>query len=60
MTALALKEFIERIEVRYHKKKDGTVFPVDISASRFMMNGREVVLASWILRSMLTPLIRYN
>ena len=45
-TALALKEFIERIEVRYHKKKDGTVFPVDISASRFMMNGREVVLAS--------------
>ena len=46
MTALALKEFIERIEVRYHKKKDGTVFPVDISASRFMMNGREVVLAS--------------
>lgn len=46
MTALALKEFIERIEVRYHKKKDGTVFPVDISASRFVMNGREVVLAS--------------
>jgi len=46
MTALALKEFIERIEVRYHKKKDGTVFPVDISASRFVMNSREVVLAS--------------
>ena len=46
MTALALKEFIERIEVRYHKKKDGTVFPVDISASLFMLNGREVVLAS--------------
>ena len=46
MTALALKEFIERIEVRYHKKKDGTVFPVDISASLFVMNGREVVLAS--------------
>jgi PAS domain S-box-containing protein len=45
-TALALKEFIERIEVRYHKKKDGTVFPVDISASLFVMNGREVVLAS--------------
>ncbi len=45
-TELALKEFIERIEVRYHKKKDGTVFPVDISASRFLMNGREVVLAS--------------
>ena len=45
-TALALKEFIERIEVRYHKKKDGTVFPVDISASLFMLNGREVVLAS--------------
>ena len=46
MTKLALKEFIERIEVRYHKKKDGTVFPVDISASRFVMNSREVVLAS--------------
>jgi PAS domain S-box-containing protein len=35
-----------RIMVRFHKKKDGTRFPVDISATDFNFNGRRVVLAA--------------
>jgi len=31
------------IPLRYHKKKDGTVFPVEISASVFELAGREVL-----------------
>jgi len=45
-TRLATKEFHDRIELRYHKKRDGTIFPVDISASQFLMKGSEVILAS--------------
>jgi PAS domain S-box-containing protein len=32
-----------RIPLRYHRKKDGTVFPVEISASAFSVNGRRMV-----------------
>ena len=35
-------EFV-RIPVRYHKKKDGTVFPVEISASILTLKNRNVV-----------------
>ena len=45
-TFLATKDFRERIELRYHKKKDGTVFPVDISINHFIMGGRQVILAA--------------
>ncbi len=34
---------IERIPVRYHKKKDGTVFPVEISPGTFMLGNRQVL-----------------
>jgi PAS domain S-box-containing protein len=33
---------LHRIPLRYHKKKDGTVFPVEISASAFVLDGRQV------------------
>jgi PAS domain S-box-containing protein len=32
-----------RIPVRYHRKKDGTIFPVEISAGSFLLNGRPMV-----------------
>ncbi|MHC4424724.1 MAG: sensor histidine kinase [Planctomycetota bacterium] len=31
------------IPIRYHKKKDGTVFPVEISGSSFVLNDRKVM-----------------
>ena len=31
------------VPFRYHKKKDGTVFPVEISASSFVMKGEKVL-----------------
>lgn len=38
--------FKERIEHRYHKKKDGTIFPVDISSSRFTLKAKPCILAA--------------
>ncbi|MEI6682564.1 MAG: PAS domain S-box protein [Bacteroidota bacterium] len=45
-TSLATKNLRGRIELRYHKKKDGTVFPVDISSTLLIMDGEEVILAA--------------
>ncbi|MEE9167897.1 MAG: PAS domain S-box protein [Candidatus Neomarinimicrobiota bacterium] len=43
----AIKDMIDgrlkRIPVRYHKKKDGTIFPLEISTSTFMMGDRRVL-----------------
>jgi PAS domain S-box-containing protein len=46
-TAQAAKDFNEgsiQIPIRYHKKKDGTVFPVEISATFFTWNNAEAIL----------------
>ncbi len=45
-TKRATAEFRDRIDLRYHKKKDGTIFPVEISASLFILKDKEVILAS--------------
>jgi PAS domain S-box-containing protein len=37
---LALAGVAPRIPLRFHRKKDGTVFPVEISASTFIFQGR--------------------
>lgn len=37
---LAISGEIGRIPVRYHRKKDGAIFPVQISASAFVQKGR--------------------
>ncbi|MCX6157316.1 MAG: PAS domain S-box protein [Ignavibacteriae bacterium] len=36
----------ERISLRYHKKKDGTVFPVDISANEILFRNRSVIFTA--------------
>ena len=36
----------EYIPVRYHKKKDGTIFPIEMVISTFMLKGRQVVIAT--------------
>ncbi len=38
-----LNRKIKNIPLRYHKKKDGTVFPVEIAVSHFEMEGHEVL-----------------
>lgn len=43
-TQRAIKEDIYKIPVRYHKKKDGTVFPLEMSASIFNLQGRQTLL----------------
>lgn len=45
-TNRAMLQLKDRIPLRVHKKKDGTLFPVDISASFFVLNGRQVALAA--------------
>ena len=39
----AQKGELSSIPLRYHKKKDGTIFPVEITASKFLLNGRRVM-----------------
>jgi len=38
-----LKGRLDRIPVRYHKKKDGSIFPVEISASKFTLRNQKVL-----------------
>jgi len=38
-------DFSDNIPLRYHKKKDGTVFPVEISANYFEFKGRRINLS---------------
>ena len=39
-------ETITRIPLRYHRKKDGTVFPVEISARSFPLQGKQALIVS--------------
>jgi PAS domain S-box-containing protein len=45
-TESRLGEHGKRLVNRFHRKKDGTVFPVDISVGFFALKGRQVVLAA--------------
>lgn len=41
-----IHDSLVHIPLRYHRKKDGTVFPVEINARYFTLNGRRTLLAS--------------
>lgn len=42
----ATRKELSSVPVRYHRKKDGTVFPVEIKASHFVRKGRRVHIAA--------------
>lgn len=42
----ALADYQTSVPLRWHKKKDGTIFPVEISGSYFWYKGREVSVAA--------------
>jgi len=44
-TRKALREKAEKVLLRWHKKKEGTVFPVEITGSNFNWNGDDVQIA---------------
>jgi diguanylate cyclase (GGDEF)-like protein/PAS domain S-box-containing protein len=46
ITRKAIKDFTAFVPVRYNKKKDGNVFPVEITASLLELNGRNVITVS--------------
>ena len=45
-TIKATNEFRSKIGLRFHKKKDSAIFPVDITASLFTLNNKPVILAA--------------
>jgi len=45
-TRKATANALKTVPVRYHKKKDGTVFPVEITASHLKWQGREAHIAA--------------
>ena len=45
-TSEALKKLPDIIPVRFHKKKNGNVFPTEISVKSFKINDRKVVAVS--------------
>jgi len=40
------KQPVDQIPIRYHKKKDGTVFPVEITASLIIMQSQNMILCA--------------
>jgi len=46
LTQKATMEQEREILIRYHRKKDGTVFPVEITASHLTLQGQEVHIAA--------------
>ena len=45
-TVAATRQRRPRVPIRYHRKKDGTAFPVEITARHFNSRGREVHVAA--------------
>jgi PAS domain S-box-containing protein len=45
-TRAATKKVKGIIPIRYHKRKDGSIFPVEITANVILINGRDVIVAA--------------
>ena len=45
-TSIATKTPSAHIPIRYHKKKDGTVFPLEMNIGLYKMKGRNIVFAT--------------
>lgn len=45
-TQMATQDIKPNIPIRYHKRKDGSVFPVEISASTFDLHGKKVIIGT--------------
>ena len=45
-TKIILDQKIPRVSLRYHRKKDGMVFPADITLAYFTLKGRSVLILS--------------
>jgi PAS domain S-box-containing protein len=45
-TAMTIGAGTVRVPMRWHRKKDGTVFPVEITANFFDLHGRRIMLAA--------------
>ena len=45
-TARALKKPTSHIPLRYHHRKDGTIFPVELTASTFELEGKTTIIAT--------------
>jgi PAS domain S-box-containing protein len=43
-TSRAVREKLDRVPIRWHRKKDGTVFPVEISGTFFVLGDKSVHL----------------
>lgn len=45
-TREAIGKSVDRVDLRWHRKKDGTVFPVEITGAYFVSGGKRVHLAA--------------
>lgn len=45
-TKKAISEVASHVPIRYHRKKDGTVFPIEITTSKTVLDGRSVIITS--------------
>ncbi|MBF0526537.1 MAG: PAS domain S-box protein [Deltaproteobacteria bacterium] len=46
MAGMLIREPLSHIPLRYHKKKDGTIFPVEITSNSLMLQGRRIIIAA--------------
>ena len=45
-TSKATRKVPDHIPIRYHKKKDGTIFPVEMGLAAFMYKGRQTIIGT--------------